>query len=125
MGLVLLLGGLIVVDLRMAGHLRVVKPGAAHQILPTNREMAEILVIPERKIEQIFTYLLDNRVIQVRDEGRLGEESRSVMILQPPAMADVAGEEPTRTSKPRPSVETRRKALAEPTGHAWWSIVLS
>ncbi len=98
---------------------------AAHQILPTNREMAEILVIPERKIEQIFKYFLDNRVIQVREEGRLGEEARSVKILQPSAMAGVAGEEPTRTSKPRPSVETRRKALAEPTGHAWWSIVLS
>ena len=33
-GLVLLLDGLIVVDLRMAGHLRVIKPSAAHQILP-------------------------------------------------------------------------------------------
>ena len=33
-GLALLLGGLIVVDLRMAGHLRVVRPGAAHQLLP-------------------------------------------------------------------------------------------
>jgi hypothetical protein len=33
-GLVLLLGGLIVVDLRMAGHLRVIKPNATHQLLP-------------------------------------------------------------------------------------------
>jgi hypothetical protein len=33
-GLVLLLGGLIVVDLRMAGHLRVIKPNASHQLLP-------------------------------------------------------------------------------------------
>ena len=98
---------------------------AAHQILPTNGEMAEILAMPERKIEQIFKYLMDNRFIQVREEGRLGEEARSVKILHSAAMAGVAREEPSGASKPRPSVETRRKALAEPTGHAWWSIILS
>ena len=98
---------------------------AAHQILPTNREMAQILAMPERKIDQIFKTLLDNRVIQVREEGRLGEEARSIKILHPSPTNNVAGDGPERNSKPRPSVETRRKALAEPTGHAWWSIVLS
>ncbi len=33
-GLTLLLGGLLIVDLRMAGHLRVIKPAATHQLLP-------------------------------------------------------------------------------------------
>ena len=33
-GLTLMLGGLIVIDLRMAGHLRVLKSGSTHQLLP-------------------------------------------------------------------------------------------
>ncbi len=33
-GLSLLLGGLIVVDLRMAGHFRVLNPAATHKLLP-------------------------------------------------------------------------------------------
>jgi len=34
MGLSLLLGGLIVVDLRMAGHFKILSPAATHQLLP-------------------------------------------------------------------------------------------
>jgi hypothetical protein len=34
MGLSLLLGGLIVIDLRMAGHIRVLDPAATHKLLP-------------------------------------------------------------------------------------------
>lgn len=34
MGLSLLLGGLIVIDLRMAGHIRALNPAATHQLLP-------------------------------------------------------------------------------------------
>lgn len=34
MGLSLLLGGLIVIDLRMAGHIKALDPAATHQLLP-------------------------------------------------------------------------------------------
>jgi hypothetical protein len=34
MGLSLLLGGLIVIDLRMAGHIRALNPAATHKLLP-------------------------------------------------------------------------------------------
>lgn len=33
-GLTLLLGGLLIIDLRMAGHIRVIRPTATHQLLP-------------------------------------------------------------------------------------------
>ena len=98
---------------------------AAHQLLPTNGEIAKVLAMPERKVEQLIQYLRDNRLIQVCDEERLGQEARSVRILSAPGSTDPSHGDRQRAAAPRPSVETRRKALAEPTGHAWWSIILS